>query len=253
MEGKQGNSPSLGGRRALVVGGSGGIGRALSVELGAKGASLIVHGGSSRERLDDCLGWLRGTGASAEGFLMDLEAPGGLERIVAALPSLGRIDILVVAFGPFLRKSLAETSVADWERMALLDLALPGALASALLPAMAERGWGRILLIGGTRTDGIRAYSTNAAYAAAKTGLAVLAKSLAVEGADGGVGCVLVCPGFVDTEYLGELERNALKKRAPMGRLLAPGEVATAAIGLISSDPCVASGSVVTLDGGLSP
>ena len=157
-----------------------------------------------------------------------------------------------LALGPFLRKSLADTSAADWERVALLDLALPGALASALLPAMAARGWGRILLFGGTRTDGIRSYSSNAAYAAAKTGLAVLAKSLAAEGAPDGVGCVLVCPGFVDTEYLDEGERIALRRRSPRGRLVSPGEVARAAIGLLAADPCIASGSIVTLDGGLS-
>jgi NAD(P)-dependent dehydrogenase (short-subunit alcohol dehydrogenase family) len=117
---------------------------------------------------------------------------------------------------------------------------------------MAERGWGRILLFGGTRTDAIRAFSSNAAYAAAKTGLAVLAKSLAVEGAGRGVGCVLVCPGLVDTEYLGDAERAALRALSPLGRLLTPCEVASAAVGLLAADPCVASGSVVNLDSGLS-
>jgi 3-oxoacyl-[acyl-carrier protein] reductase len=252
MEGAQGDVYSLKGRRALVVGGSGGIGRALSLELGRRGASLIVHGGRSRERLDSCLAELRASGAEAEGFLQDLEAPDGPERLVGSLPSLGRVDILVLAFGPFVRKSLAETSLADWKRVALLDLALPGALSSSLLPAMAERGWGRILLLGGTRTDGIRPYSSNAAYAAAKTGLAVLTKSLAMEGAARGVGCVLVCPGLVDTEYLSEEDRTALRRHAPAGRLISPAELAAAAVGLIAADPCVASGSVVSLDGGLS-
>ena len=251
MKARQGDVSSLRGRRALVVGGSGGIGRALSLELGARGASLVVHGGSSRERLDSCLAELRSGGAAAEGFLLDLEAPGGPALLLARLPALGAIDILVVAFGPFVRKPLAQTSAADWERLARLDLALPGSLASSLLPSMAGRGWGRILLLGGTRTDGIRSYSLNAAYAAAKTGLAVLAKSLAVEGAPRGVGCVLVCPGFVDTEYLGEAERSDLGKRAPAGRLIAPGELASAAVGLIAADPCVASGAIVSLDCGL--
>jgi 3-oxoacyl-[acyl-carrier protein] reductase len=253
MMAPQGDSLPLDGRRALVVGGSGGIGRALSLELGSRGASLVVQGGSSRERLDSCLEELRSAGVGAEGFLMELDGvPGCVGRLVAALPKLGRIDILAVAFGPFLRRSLAETSSSDWERLALLDLALPGALASALLPGMAERGWGRILLFGGTRTDGIRSFSSNAAYAAAKTGIAVLAKSLAVEGGSRGVGCVLVCPGLVDTEYLGEAERDALRARAPGGRLLAPGAIAAAAVDLIAADPCIASGSIVTLDGGLS-
>jgi 3-oxoacyl-[acyl-carrier protein] reductase len=252
MEGAQGDAFSLRGRRALVVGGSGGIGKALSKELAARGASLVVHGGRSRERLDSCLAELRrGGNPDAEGFLLDLEAPGGIERLLEKLPSLGHVDILVVSFGPFLRKSLAETRASDWERMALLDLALPGALSSTLLPRMAERGWGRILLLGGTRTDAIRPYSTNAAYAAAKTGLGVLAKSLAAEGASGGVGCVLVCPGLVDTEYIDRPEQAAMAKRAPGGRLLEAAEIASAAVGLLAAEPCVASGSIVSLDGGL--
>jgi NAD(P)-dependent dehydrogenase (short-subunit alcohol dehydrogenase family) len=253
MKTAQGESLSLGGRRALVVGGSGGIGRAVSLELGARGVHVIVHGGSSRERLDSTLEELRSLGARADGFLLDFgDLTAGLARLVGALPGLGDIDILVVAFGPFARKSLARTSPADWERLALLDLALPGALCSACLPAMVSRAWGRILLFGGSRTDGIRAYSSNAAYAAAKTGLAVLAKSVAAEGAPRGVGCVLVCPGLADTEYLGDREREALRVRAPGGRLASPASIAAAAVCLLAAEPCLASGAVVALDGGLS-
>ena len=200
------------------MGGSGGIGKAVSLELGARGAHVIVHGGRSQARLDSTMAELVAIGADAEGFLLDLDAATGLARLSEALPALGDIDILVVAFGPFLRKSIARTDRDDWVRIALLDFALPGMLCSACLPAMAARGWGRILLFGGSRTDGIRSYSSNAAYAAAKTGLAVLAKSVAAEGSPNGVGCVLVCPGFVDTEYLGEPEKKALRSRSPRGR-----------------------------------
>jgi NAD(P)-dependent dehydrogenase (short-subunit alcohol dehydrogenase family) len=254
LQGDRGETTTpLKGRRALVVGGSGGIGAALALELGNKGASLLVHGGSSRERLDKVLGGLEARGVEATGFLMKLEAtPESIDGLIAALPSLGIIDILAVAFGPFVRKSLAETEAAEWERVALLDLALPGALASALLPAMAGRGWGRMLFFGGTRTDGIRSYSTNAAYAAAKTGLGVLVKSLAAEGAGSGVGSVLVCPGLVDTEYMGEATREAYREKAPGKRLIRVGEVAKAAVDLIAAEPCLASGSIVSLDGGLS-
>jgi 3-oxoacyl-[acyl-carrier protein] reductase len=253
MKQAQGESSSLDGRRALVVGGSGGIGRAVSLELGSRGAYVLVHGGSSRIRLDSTLEELHRIGAGAEGFLLELDDPArGVSTLVDALPSLGAIDILVVAFGPFIRRSLAETGVADWERLALLDLALPGALCSALLPSMASRGWGRILLFGGSRTDGIRAYASNAAYAAAKTGLAVLAKSLAEEGASRGVGCILACPGLVDTEYLADSERLALRSRAPGSSLSSPSQIASAAIGLLAADPCIASGAIISLDNGLS-
>jgi NAD(P)-dependent dehydrogenase (short-subunit alcohol dehydrogenase family) len=252
MKAVQGDGSNFEGRRALVVGGSGGIGRAVSLELGARGARVIVHGGTSRARLDSTVAELAAIGAEAEGFLLDLDAATGLAPLSEAMPALGDIDILVVAFGPFLRKSVAATSRDDWERIAMLDFALPGMLCSACLPAMAARGWGRILLFGGSRTDGIRSYSSNAAYAAAKTGLAVLAKSVAVEGSPNGVGCVLVCPGFVGTEYLSDQEKEALRSRSPRGRLATPSEIASAAVGLIAAEPCIASGAVVSLDGGLA-
>jgi len=248
--GATGRDRPLLGRRALVVGGSGGLGRAACAALARRGAALVVQGGSSRERLEAALAEARAAGApEAQGFLQRIERPAD---ILGRLGSLGRIDVLAVAFGPFLQAPLADTAAADWERLALLNLALPGALCSALLPAMAARGWGRILLFGGTRTDAIRSYRTNAAYAAAKTGLGVLAKSLAVEGAASNVACLVACPGLVDTEYLGEDRREALRALAPGGRLLAPVWVAEAAVGLLSADPCAASGAVLSLDGGLA-
>ena len=185
---------------------------------------------------------------SVESLLLPLERPADL---VDRLPGLGRVDILAVAFGPVVRKALHETGAADWERLALLDLALPGALASALIPAMAARGYGRILFFGGTRTDSIRAYSSNAAYAAAKTGLAVLAKSIAAEYSQAGIGAFVLCPGFVDTEYLGEGQRADHRSKAPGGRLLEAEEIAEFAASLVAAEPCIASGAVVALDGGL--
>jgi len=236
------------GRRALVVGGSGGIGRAVALELALRGASIVLHGGSSAARLKSALEELEAAGAEATGFLLDIDRP---SRLIEQLPSLGRLDILAASYGPFLAKSLSETSAEEWERLAILDLALPGALASALLPGMSSRGWGRILLFGGTRTDRLRPYATNAAYAAAKSGLASLAKSIAAETAASGVGCVLVCPGFVDTEYLDDAERTRLSGLSPGGRLLMPRDIARPAVDLIACEPCAASGAVVSLDGGL--
>ncbi len=249
----------LAGRRALVLGGSGGIGAALSRALAARGADLLVHGGSSAARLEASLAAARAAraaqpapaGAAApaiEGFLLPIKTP---TDFLSRLPELGRFDILAVAFGPFLQKPLHETSAADWERMALLDLALPGALVSALLPGMAERGYGRIALFGGTRTDAIRSYATNTAYAAAKTGLGVLVKSVAAEYADRGIAAFALCPGFVETEYLGEGLKRELAARAPGKRLIPAASIGDFAAELIAAEPCLASGAVINLDAGL--
>jgi NAD(P)-dependent dehydrogenase (short-subunit alcohol dehydrogenase family) len=257
-------TPSLSGRRALIVGGSGGLGAAFAEALALRGADLVIHGGSSVSGLEASI--LRAQGARAqrarekaascgesqdasiEGFLLALDRPADL---ISRLPRLGRIDILVCAFGPFFRAPLHETSAEDWERLALLDLALPGALASALLPEMVRQDWGRMLFFGGTRTDSIRAYASNAAYAAAKTGLGVLVKSLAAEYAAWGLGAFLLCPGFVETEYLSPDAKAELALRAPKGRLLKAEALAEFGAGLIASEPALASGAIINLDGGL--
>ena len=222
------------------------------MELVRAGASVVIHGGSSRDRLDAAVSEARSlasVGQRVEGRLLPVSRPGDL---IGRLPELGSIDLVACSFGPFVRASLAATTTEEWERVCLLDLALPGALASSLLPAMSARGWGRMLFFGGTRTDGIRAYTSNAAYAAAKTGVSVLVKSLAVEGGPSGVAAVAVCPGLVDTEYLDEGTRRELRAKAPRAGLLATGALARAAVALIAADPCLASGAIVTLDAGLA-
>ncbi len=235
-------------RRALVIGGTGGIGRATAVAMARRGHSLVVHGGYSSERLSSTLRELAETGTGAEGFLTRMESPRDLD---AELDRRGHFDIVVVAFGPFHRSSLVSTNASDWERIASLDLALPGSLVSRYLPEMLRRRWGRVLLFGGTGTDSIRAYTSNAAYAAAKTGLAVLAKSLALEGASAGVACILVCPGLVDTEYLCEDERRSLAARTPSGFLVEAAALADSAVGLLLAEPCIASGAILSLDAGI--
>jgi NAD(P)-dependent dehydrogenase (short-subunit alcohol dehydrogenase family) len=116
---------------------------------------------------------------------------------------------------------------------------------------MRERSYGRILLFGGTRTDSIRAYASNAAYAAAKTGLGVLVKSIAAEYSAWNIGAFLLCPGFVDTEYLSPGLRAELEQRSPGGRLLEAGSLADFGADLVAADPPIASGAIINLDGGL--
>lgn len=257
MDEAGGAGPPLAGRRALVVGGTGGLGLAVARGLARRGASLLLHGGSSREGLEaslaDCAGLSRAAGlrpeqARHEGLLLPIERP---SAFLGSLGDPGSFDILCVAYGPFLQKPLHAMTAPEWESLALLDLALPGLLASALLPGMIGRGWGRLLFFGGTRTDAIRSYATNAAYAAAKTGLGVLVKSLAAEYGAAGIGAFALCPGLVDTEYLSPGLRSSLAAKAPGGRLLDPATIGDFAAQLAAAEPCFASGAIINLDAGL--
>ena len=235
------------GRKALVVGGSGGLGSWVCRVLGEAGASVVVHGGSSSPRLERTVAAVRAAGGEARGFLLPIDSPRAAEFVLRELP---KPDILVCAWGPFSKKPLAELTVEDWERSALLDLALPGVLVSAVLSGMIERGWGRILLFGGTCTDTIRGFTTTTSYSAAKTALGVLAKSVAKTAGPYGVTCNLICPGLADTEYLDEASRGYARERSPGGRLVPGAEIGAAAYALLSN-PSI-NGAIVGVDYGLS-
>lgn len=243
----------LSGLRCLVVGASGGIGLALSLELARSRAALILHGRDAA-RLGSAAEAVRR--ASPDGLSPDTLAcpvdPRG-ELLPAPLLAAARAcDALALCYGPFIHASIAETAPAEWALMAAANLAFPAALASEAAAAMAGRGFGRILLFGGTRTDAIRAYRRNAAYAAAKTGLAVAAKSIAAEFASRGVSCALVCPGYVETEYINGEFKAGMERGSPRGRLIAASRVAEFAAGLLEGGIDLANGAVINLDEGLA-
>ena len=224
----------FGGKKALVVGGTGGIGRALSESLLALDAAVCTVG--------------RHAVPGAESCIIDLD---NSTECVIVFEKAREADILCVVRGPFLQRPLAETTERDWALMAWANLGFPGSLVSAALPAMQSARWGRILLMGGTRTDAVRGFRTNAAYAAAKTGLASLAKSVALEYASYGITCNVVCPGFVDTEYLDAGLKKTLAGKNPDGKLIPAREVAESALFLMKNP--VHNGVVLPVDKGWSP
>ena len=242
------NDPGPAGQRALVIGGTGGIGRAAAIRLASMGAAVCVHGGSSRERLERTLAEIRSAGAVGEGFLCAIDQA---QQIVEPIRARMPFSIVVVAFGPYLRASLADTTVEDWRRMSELNLALPGAVISLCAPAMREVGYGRFVLFGGPRTDGIEAFREIAAYAAAKTGLACLVRSAARQLNRYGITVNAICPGYVATEYYEAGQLEALVRRMPDGKLVQPEEVARVVEMLVQPDSGAINGALIRLDKGL--
>lgn len=172
-------------KKALIIGGTSGTGRHLAVELLHLGASVTVTG-RKNPNIDGVQ------------FLQCDYQKNGIQCLQTELcqSSLFECDILIFCYGPFVQKSLHKTTAKDWEDMALSNYAIPGYAVSAALPQMMERLYGRIILFGGTRTDAVRPYKTNAAYAGAKTGLSVLVKSVAAEYGAFGITCNAILPGF---------------------------------------------------------
>ena len=234
------------GKKALVIGGTGGIGRAITLGLAERGAELTIHGGSSRERLDSTIQAVREMGGKSDGFLLPISGPAAAEEIFARVP---RPDMLICAWGPFRQGALEKTNLEFWQKMADSNLVFPGTLVSLALPGMMERNWGRILLFGGTNTDTIRGFTSTAAYSAAKTALGVIAKSAAKSAGSRGVNCNVLCPGLTDTVYTTESLRRYNREKSPDGQPLSVGQVAQAALAILEN-PSI-NGAIVTVDKGV--
>ncbi|MCL2380801.1 MAG: SDR family NAD(P)-dependent oxidoreductase [Treponema sp.] len=235
------------GKKALVVGGTGGIGGAVALALAQRGAEVTVHGGSSRTRLDDTISALRAIGGKGEGFLLPIRGPQAAEDIFSRCSP---VDILVCAWGPFKQGSLETLDGEFWQRMSEDNLVFPGIMVSLAIPGMIERNWGRILLFGGTNTDTIRGFTTSTAYSAAKTALGVIAKSAAKTAGCRGVTCNVVCPGLTDTEYVSQDLLRYNREKSPGGRPLSTEQVARAALAIMEN-PSV-NGAVVPVDQGIA-
>ncbi len=243
--------------RALVIGGSGGIGKGVATALAQAGANVLVHGRRG-SRVDATVRAIRDGGGRAEPLVHEISADqpgmgGGAspaEGLITALPSPGSFDILVVAFGPILYRTFNETSLTDYRIMAELNYLVPIALVQACAPGMIDRGFGRIILFGGTATDRIKGFATIPAYSAAKTALGSFVKSAARHLRGTGVTINALCPDHVHTEYLTEGEIQGYSQQMPNGRLVTVEEVVSLVSYLMTPQAASINGQLLVVDQG---
>ncbi|TVQ17096.1 MAG: SDR family oxidoreductase [Spirochaetaceae bacterium] len=249
----------LTGRRALVIGGSGGIGAEVSVALARAGADLVIHGGTSDERLDRTaqrardaadVGERAETRPSVETILLAFDPCRLDEQCSELLARAGRVDILVCSFGPYIESPIHDMTADGWRRMIDLNLTLPAILVGRILHGMRERRYGRIILFGGPRSDRIEGYRSIGAYAAAKAGLASLTRSVARQNAGFNVTCNMIAPGYVETEYYDEARARAIAAARPMGRMVKTDEIGYHIVHLLSRGSDSVNGAVFPVDFG---
>lgn len=233
-------------KRALVIGGTSGIGKAICEAFAREGVELFITGGHNEERLQHLLLQLSQQRARAQGKIMPLSSVGDIASLVEWVPE---VDVLVCAWGPFLRKPLEEYTPSDWRYLVEANLTIPGALVSHYFSVMKRQNWGRIVLFGGTDTTQIRGFSTTIPYSAAKTGLGVLARSVARLGAPYHVTCNLFCPGMVDTENLQGDDRAYALQKTPGGDLILPEEIADTVMYMVAHESI--NGILMSLDRGI--
>jgi 2-hydroxycyclohexanecarboxyl-CoA dehydrogenase len=238
----------LTGRTAVVTGGAGGIGRAICADLASLGARVVIADVdlASGESLAKEL-----PGAVAHGI--DLTDPVSMDAFVA---QVGPVDILVHNAGVSIVEPFTTSDPANWDLMWKINLRAPMQLTRGLLPGMVERRWGRLVFVS---SDGARAGSGGeGAYAATKSGLFGLAKTLAREAARGGVTSNVVCPGPTDTPMVravADQHPDLLEKLArqiPLRRIGRPDDVAGIVAFLCTERAGYITGQTLSVSGGIT-
>jgi 2-hydroxycyclohexanecarboxyl-CoA dehydrogenase len=238
----------LDGRSAVVTGGAGAIGAAIAADLAALGARVVIAD-VNLPGAEKVAAGLPGAVAAA----VDLASPAAIEAFCG---TAGRVDILVNNAGISIVEPFTTSDPANWDLMWQVNLRAPMLLAKLLLPGMLTRQWGRLVFVS---SDGARAGSGGeGAYAATKSGLFGLAKTLAREAARGNVTSNVVCPGPTDTPMLHRVaaaEPGLVEKIArsiPLRRLGTPADVAGLVAYLCTDRAAYLTGQTLSVSGGVT-
>jgi NAD(P)-dependent dehydrogenase (short-subunit alcohol dehydrogenase family) len=246
---------SLGGRIAVVTGGSSGIGRAIALALGRAGASVVIVA-RNPANLAEAVAQLTTAGCTAASVSADLGDRAELARAAEeAQDAFGPPDILVNCAGVNLRPPLSQLTTDQWDQLMAVNLTAPFLLGQRYGPQMAARGWGRIINITSQQAD--RAFANSGGYGVSKGGLASLTRSQSEAWATSGVCVNALCPGFVMTALNVRLSSDpaavaALAARTMVGRNGLADDFAGAAVFLASPASAYVTGQVIRVDGGFS-
>jgi 3-oxoacyl-[acyl-carrier protein] reductase len=245
----------LEGKVAVVTGGSRGIGRAIAVALGARGARVVVNYASNEAAAVDTVQMVAAAGGTAVPLRFDISDSAAVDvafKEIAA--SEGGIHILVNNAGIAVNTLTLGSKDADWRRA--LDVNLTGTVActrAALRPLMRAREAGRIINI--TSVVGEMGSSGQGPYVAAKAGVIGLTKTWAREYASRGLTVNAVSPGYIDTDMtandLPPERREAILQGIPLGRAGKPEDVAHTVVFLAGPAASYITGQVLRVNGGL--
>jgi 3-oxoacyl-[acyl-carrier protein] reductase len=246
-----------GNKVALVTGGSRGIGRAIVEALAGRGCRVMFTFASRETQANEVVSTVRKTGGEVRALRADVaEASSAQAAVRAVLEAFGRIDVLVNNAGTHLPGvAIADTPVAEWDRVLRTNLYGPFHLVQAVLPHMRGQRGGNIVNISSNVTQ--RFPANYGAYTVSKVALEAFTRILAKEEGPHGIRVHAVAPGPIRTDMLQEAlntmgaERaQAFLKSVPLGRAGEPREIAEVVAFLVSDAASYMTGQVVYVNGG---
>ncbi|MDQ1750015.1 MAG: meso-butanediol dehydrogenase / (S,S)-butanediol dehydrogenase / diacetyl reductase [Pseudonocardiales bacterium] len=236
---------------AVVTGAGGGIGSAVARRLSADGYRVACVDVVA-EAADATAGGL----SDARAFRCDVSSAAEVDSLRTEIAKWDRGDVrlLVNVAGLFFEHSIVDLSEADWNRLIGVNLTGPFLTCRAFLPAMIAAGGGCVVNV--ASTAGLRGSRNRAAYSAAKAGLVMLTRSLALDHGKDGIRVNCLCPGLIDTDMAAWIREDpaALHRweaSTPAGRMGTPDEMAAAVSFLASPDASYVQGTVLSADGGV--
>jgi 3-oxoacyl-[acyl-carrier protein] reductase len=239
-------------RIAIITGATGGIGRAIALQLAAAGASVICNYRSNKARAEELVRTITAAGGSAVGMPGDVRNAAEIEGLAAAvIEQFGRIDILVNNAGITRDELLLSMSEQTWRDVIETNLFGAFNCTKAVAQQMMFQKRGRIINISSVAGERGGRGQTN--YAASKGGLNAFTRAAAIELAPKNITVNAVAPGVIDTDMSQEVMRRAkelVMNHIPLKRLGTGDEVAQLVVFLASDEAAYITGEIIRVDGG---
>ena len=240
---------NLKGKKVLVTGASGGIGKAIAIELSSNGADLCLTGRNKSE----LEGLQKLIGGNCQIIISDLSKSEGIDELAnSAQEKMGQIDILINNAGITRDNLFMRMSEEDWNEVINVNLNSIFKLTKHLIKGMIKRRYGRIINI--TSVIGVAGGAGQSNYSASKAGIIAMSKSLAQEVGSRSVTVNSIAPGFIETNMTAELSddrKQEILNSISIGRLGKPDDIAGAVCFLASDKASYITGQTIHINGGM--
>lgn len=246
----------LSGRTALVTGSSRGIGRAVALALANAGANVAIHASGMAAALEQTVAQAAALGVRAAGVVADLSEENAARSLYGqTLETFGKLDILICNASIQIPEPWLETTAEHFAKQIRVNLQSTFELMQLAAPAMAGRGWGRIVTVGSVQEA--RPHPQMPVYAATKCAQTSLVHSLAGQLAGQGITVNNIAPGVINTDrnsdrLADEAYRQIVVGKIPAGRIGSPDDCVGATLLLCSEAGSYITGQNIYVDGGMS-